>query len=133
MPTVKDGTGPARRMDSPVGRRKPDVRKAVVRVLAAVCALFIAVPHFAVCRASDSRNLNDYDGRYLGDVDANGKLEPSDARMILRMSVGLEPLPVTENESDTPDWRVVDVNGDGAVSSSDARLVLRMAVSLGKR
>ena len=59
----------------------------------------------------------------LGDIDIDGKITATDARLALRSAVGLE------NFGDT---KVVaaDVNKDGSVTSSDARLILRAAVGL---
>lgn len=53
-----------------------------------------------------------------GDVDGDGKVTASDARLILRASVGLENL----------DLERADVDGDGKITSADAREALRTAV-----
>lgn len=53
-----------------------------------------------------------------GDVDGDGKVTASDARLILRDSVGLENL----------DLERADVDGDGKITSTDAREALRTAV-----
>ena len=53
-----------------------------------------------------------------GDVDGDGKVTASDARLILRASVGLETL----------DLERADVDGDGKVTASDAREALRTSV-----
>lgn len=53
-----------------------------------------------------------------GDVDGDGKVTASDARLILRASVGLETL----------DLERADVDGDGKITSADAREALRTAV-----
>ncbi len=58
-----------------------------------------------------------------GDVDMNGEVAVSDARTVLRASVGLETL------SDTAKV-LADVNKDSAVEVGDARLILRAAVGL---
>ncbi len=52
-----------------------------------------------------------------GDVNRDGEFTPADARLILRMAVGLE-----ESED------IADIDGDGAVTPEDARLILRVAV-----
>ena len=58
-----------------------------------------------------------------GDVDADGKITASDARIALRYSVGLEIL--------TPDGVFrTDVDSDGIITSSDARTILRISVGL---
>ncbi|MBQ3087663.1 MAG: leucine-rich repeat protein [Clostridia bacterium] len=57
------------------------------------------------------------DDIFYGDVDDNGSIEASDARLILRMTVGLEEV-----------TNIADIDGDGAVTPEDARLILRVAV-----
>ena len=61
----------------------------------------------------------------LGDVDGNGKLEPADARLALRASVGLE-----EYKSGSNAFTAADVNKDGLIKADDARKILRAAVGL---
>lgn len=58
-----------------------------------------------------------------GDVDGDGILSSSDARIILRMSVGLED--ITEEL-----FSVADINSDGVISSEDARLSLRLSIGI---
>lgn len=61
----------------------------------------------------------------MGDIDFDGAVSSSDARLALRYSVGLEelsPLAI----------RCAMVNKDDVVSSADARLILRAAVGLEK-
>jgi len=59
----------------------------------------------------------------LGDVDGDGEISASDARLALRASVGLEDLSDSE-------VKAADVDGDGSISSADARLILRASVGL---
>lgn len=54
-----------------------------------------------------------------GDIDGDSKISAADARLVLRMSVGLEET-----------IGFADVDGDGKVSAADARLVLRVSVGL---
>ncbi len=61
----------------------------------------------------------------LGDTDCDKKITATDARLVLRYSVGLEEFTSEEKVAS-------DVNHDKAITSSDARLVLRAAVSLEK-
>ena len=63
---------------------------------------------------------------FAGDVDANGELESADARLALRLSVGLP----SEGYADRA---AADYDGDGAVTPEDARLILRCAVGLIRR
>ncbi len=58
-----------------------------------------------------------------GDVDEDGEVSSSDARIVLRASVGLEELSVVQKSRG-------DVDSDGVLSSSDARAILRVAVGL---
>lgn len=58
-----------------------------------------------------------------GDVDENGLIEAADARLALRISVGLENMSFVQFEN-------ADVDQDSTVSSADARLILRASVGL---
>ncbi len=58
-----------------------------------------------------------------GDVDGDGKISSSDARLALRASVGLEDFSAEVKA-------IADVDGDEKVTSSDARLILRASVGL---
>lgn len=58
-----------------------------------------------------------------GDIDGDGAITSSDARLTLRAAVGLETL--TEEIR-----KLIDVDKNGTVTASDARLILRAAVGL---
>ena len=60
---------------------------------------------------------------YYGDVDFDGSVTASDARLILREAVDLE-------EFSEGQRLLGDMDGDGDITSSDARLALRTAVDL---
>ena len=60
-----------------------------------------------------------------GDVNGDGAVTASDAREILRLSVGIDPM--TEKTR-----AAADVDGDGTVGAEDARLALRFAAGLDK-
>ena len=60
-----------------------------------------------------------------GDIDDNGAVDASDARVLLRAAVGLEEI------TPTLEFRG-DVDKDGSLTSFDARTVLRAAVGLEK-
>ena len=62
----------------------------------------------------------------MGDVNNDGKVNSTDARVALRHSAHLEMI---EHEDDL---RAGDVNGDSRVNSQDARLLLRAAAGLEK-
>lgn len=59
----------------------------------------------------------------LGDIDQNGEIAATDARIVLRASVGLEK--ITDIIS-----KRGDVDADGKITASDARLILRASVGL---
>ncbi len=60
-----------------------------------------------------------------GDVDSNGKVDSTDARLALRAAVGLDKLSDTQAKA-------ADVDKNNKVDSTDARLILRAAVGLEK-
>ena len=60
-----------------------------------------------------------------GDVDANGKVDSTDARLALRAAVGLDTL--TEDAK-----KAADVDFNNTVDATDARFILRAAVGLEK-
>lgn len=58
-----------------------------------------------------------------GDVNLDGQITAADARIALRVSVGLETV--------TKEVRILaDVDGDGQIKAADARLILRYSVGL---
>lgn len=65
----------------------------------------------------------DYDGVVMYDVNGDGKINASDARLALRVSARLE---VLEGNSFT----AADTDKDGKVTASDARRILRKAAKL---
>ncbi len=71
-------------------------------------------------------DLENFDKTYIiGDVDGDGGISSSDARIALRAAVGLEEV--------TPDMiATVDVDKDKSITASDARLILRASVGLEK-
>lgn len=60
---------------------------------------------------------------FAGDVDSDGVVKAADARLALRISVGLE-------NASKETKLLADVDGDGAVKAADARLILRYSVGL---
>lgn len=63
--------------------------------------------------------------RALGDVDGDGRITSSDARLALRASVLLE-----HYEAGSAQFVAADVDKNGRIQSSDARHILRAAVRL---
>ncbi len=64
----------------------------------------------------------------IGDVDGSGEIEPADARLALRISLGL----MTDGETVMTDEMVAraDVDGKDGVQPADARLILRKSLGL---
>ncbi len=60
---------------------------------------------------------------YYGDVDGNGKVTASDARLILRAAAKMDILDVDK-------VAIADINGDNKITAADARKVLRMAARI---
>lgn len=60
-----------------------------------------------------------------GDLDGNGTIKASDARLALRASVRLENFNEAQNKAG-------DANNDGSVQTKDARLILRASVGIEK-
>ena len=61
--------------------------------------------------------------RKLGDVNNDGAITASDARLILRTAAGIDVLSGTASDS-------ADVNGDSVITAKDARSVLRYAAGI---
>ncbi len=60
-----------------------------------------------------------------GDVDGDGNISASDARLALRASVELDKL-------STEQYLAADIDNDSSISASDARILLRISVGLEK-
>ena len=73
--------------------------------------------------ARDSLQKKGLYGVQIGDADKNRKTEASDARTVLRASVGLENV-------DFERIYIGDIDNDKVITSSDARFVLRASVGL---
>ena len=58
-----------------------------------------------------------------GDLNKDGKVSASDARMALRISAQLDPC-------DDEIIKIADMNEDGNITSSDARKILRISAML---
>lgn len=59
----------------------------------------------------------------MGDVDGSGKVDATDARLVLRAAAKLDTL-------DDVKSKAADVNGDGKIDATDARIVLRVSAKL---
>ncbi len=87
--------------------------KKTLYIFLAITILAFSVILFASAETTNS----------IGDVNGDGKISASDARLALRASVGLEKLTDTQFKS-------ADVNNDNKVTASDARTILRVSVGL---
>ena len=65
----------------------------------------------------------DFETRAVGDADNNGKINSSDARLVLRAASQLETL----SEDDA---KFCDINSDGKINSIDAREILRASAGI---
>ena len=61
----------------------------------------------------------------LFDMDGDGSIRTTDARLALRASVRLETLQVTDAATEAGVQVFGDCNGDGLVSTADARILLQ--------
>lgn len=86
------------------------------KILTLLCAFCLLVPFAAAGAAAEAR---------LGDANGDGEITAADARLVLRVSVGLDE--AGENADR------MDADGDRTIAAADARLVLRRAVGLIKR
>ena len=84
------------------------------RILSAVLTVLLVLTAFPMTFASAA---------VMGDVDGDGAVKASDARLALRASVGLETLTDAQ-------MKVADTDFDGVIKASDARLILRASVGL---
>ncbi len=62
--------------------------------------------------------------RYYGDIDNNGVVDVTDARMVLRMAAGIIGMPSEEV------FLCADIDRNNTLNYTDARLILRMAADL---
>ena len=91
--------------------------KKIYRSLAVVIAVMLAaVLCWNIALAVDYN--------VMGDADGSGKVDATDARIILRLAAKLQD---AESAAQT---LVCDVDGSGKVDATDARLVLRVAAKL---
>lgn len=92
------------------------MKQIKVKILSLICVFCMA---FSVISCMLSANAV-----IQGDVTGDGIISSADAREILRLCVGIDPL--------SPKMKAVaDVDGNGTVGAEDARLVLRLSVGLG--
>lgn len=90
------------------------MKRSLTRFLALALTLTLALSTVAAVFAAGA----------AGDMDADGKHTAADARIVLRIAVGLESAAAYVNSA--------DIDGDGKATAADARIVLRIAVGLEK-
>lgn len=88
------------------------MKKAVSLVLSAVMIFTIALSAAAAAR--------------IGDVTGDGKINSSDALLVLMAKVGMKNLNSSQKS-------VADVDGNGQINSSDALLILSYSIGLIKK
>ena len=79
--------------------------------------------YITYCCTVEITDIN-FDERYFGDIDDDGRVTSRDARLALRHAVDMERI------SQSNDRIYADMNFDGDISAADARLILRTAVGL---
>jgi len=92
-------------------------KRIAAAVLSAGCAFSLAIPAFS---ASDINAVS----IQMGDLNHDGKVTASDARLALRVSAKLE-----ENKYDVNSY---DTDANGKLTASDARTILRVSAKLQK-
>ena len=98
------------------------MKKKMLKLVAFAALVLLCASVFCVASFADDR--------LPGDMNRDGKVNSTDARIILRIAAKLDSV---ENYTDaaTADARLPgDMNRDGKVNSTDARVVLRIAAKL---
>lgn len=83
------------------------------RIFALIISVFMLVPIFAMTSIAAS----------LGDINGDGHVNSTDARILLRVAARLDSLSASQKT-------VADLNGDSHINSTDARILLRVAARL---
>ena len=81
---------------------------------------------YVTYNASVTVSAVNWDKRFFGDTDNNGSVDSTDARLILRHSVGL----IDEEFLNQMNEIYSDLDFDGEITSADARTALRISVGL---
>ncbi len=95
----------------------------VKKLLGILLALAMVLTVAAVTVFAEDESDVAVESYVLGDVDADGYVTSTDARMTLRKSAGLATLSDAE-------FAAADVNGDGDINAYDARTILRASALL---
>ena len=92
------------------------MKKKLIKLTALLAALVLMAQLFALSAFA-------LKAAFLGDVNLDGALDPGDARLALRIAIGLEG-------ASTAQKKLSDVDSDKEITPADARLILRAAVGL---
>lgn len=97
--------------------------KKILRFSSFLLCLVLLLCSFSIAAFAEEET-NEEETILLGDMDSNGKVETSDARLILRFAADME---IATDEM----LLLADMNSDGAITVEDAILALRQAISIG--
>ncbi len=91
------------------------MKRTKLKMLSLLCAVSVSLTVFIGVISANAA--------VSGDMNGDGIVSAEDAREILRLSVGVEPM--------TPEMKILaDIDCDGTVGAEDARLALRLAIGL---
>ena len=93
-----------------------NITKRIISTILSIIMLLSALPFTGITVSAETT-------LYYGDINKNGKVEASDARLILRASASLAALNAEQK-------LIADCNTDGKISATDARKALRTAAKL---
>ncbi len=94
------------------------MKRTKLKILSLLCAVSVSLTFFSGVISANAT--------VLGDINGDGIVSAEDAREILRLSVGVEPM--------TAEMKLLaDVDCDGEVRAEDARQALRLAIGLNNR
>lgn len=97
--------------------------RKILKISSLVLCFVLLLSSFSIVAFAEGET-NEEETILLGDMDLNGKVETSDARLILRLAANMEIA--------TDDMLLMgDMNSDGAITVEDAVLALKQAISIG--
>ncbi len=101
--------------------------RKILKISSMVLCFVLLLSSFSIVAFAEgetNEETNEEETILLGDMDLNGKVETSDARLILRLAANMEIA--------TDDMLLMgDMNSDGAITVEDAVLALKQAISIG--
>lgn len=97
--------------------------RKILKISSLVLCFVLLLSSFSIVAFAEGET-NEEETILLGDMDLNGKVETSDARLILRLAANMEIA--------TDDMLLMgDMNSDGVITVEDAVLALKQAISIG--